>query len=70
MPVNVAGGHADALWSVHDLAQGAKGNQALCAELDAYLQDIVRVFDAEGGRPSKPCLRDGAVRPVHSLCLW
>lgn len=70
MPIYVAGAHADALWSVHELAQGAKGNQALCAELDAYLQDIVRVFDAEGGCPLKLCLRHGAARPVHSLCVW
>lgn len=41
---------ADALWGVHDLAQGAKGNHTLCMELDAYVQDILRVFDAEGAR--------------------
>ncbi|KAK9838481.1 hypothetical protein WJX81_002091 [Elliptochloris bilobata] len=40
----------NALWGVHDLAQGAKGNHALCMELDAYMQDILRVFDAEGKR--------------------
>ena len=41
---------ADALWGVHDLAQSAQGNRALCMELDAYVQDILRVFDAEGAR--------------------
>lgn len=47
----LAGGRADAVWGVHDSARGAKGNRALCGELDAYLQDTLRVFDAEGKAP-------------------
>ena len=35
---------------MHELAQSAKGNHTLCMELDAYVQDILRVFDAEGAR--------------------
>ena len=57
-----------ALWELHDLVQSAKGNWANCQQLDAYGQDILRVFDAEGGfcRPAREAvayvvLKDGNI---------
>ncbi|CAK0783737.1 hypothetical protein CVIRNUC_006936 [Coccomyxa viridis] len=38
------------LWDLHTAAVGAKGFRRSCLELDAYLKNILRVFDAEGRR--------------------
>ena len=43
-----AGNHAGSLWDLHTAAVGAKGFRRSCLELDAYLKNILRVFDAEG----------------------
>ena len=40
---------AGALWESHDLVRTAFGNRANCLQLDLYSQDVLRVFDAEGG---------------------
>ena len=39
---------AGAFWELHDISVEAKGNRANCVQLNAYGQDILRVFDAEG----------------------
>ena len=41
---------AGTLWELHDLVGNAKGNSGNCLQLDAYGQDILRVFDAEGAQ--------------------
>ena len=41
---------AGTLWELHDLVVHAKGNRGNCLQLDAYGQDMLRVFDAEGAQ--------------------
>lgn len=40
--------NAGAFWELHDISVETKGNRANCIQLNAYGQDILRVFDAEG----------------------
>ncbi|KAK9820323.1 hypothetical protein WJX72_008971 [[Myrmecia] bisecta] len=39
-----------ALWELHELAQGAKGNRANCLQISTFGEDIMRVFEAAGKR--------------------
>ena len=48
MLLSPEGNHAGSLWDLHTAAVGAKGFRRSCLELDAYLKNILRVFDAEG----------------------
>lgn len=37
-----------ALWDLHDAAGNAKGNRANVAQLDAFGQDVLRMFEFRG----------------------